>query len=351
MKATMKTTTNSWRLAGGMLLFGALAALPLLVEPLRKGGYYLHIMVLILLYAYLATSWNILGGYAGQHSLGHGVFLGTGAYVSTLLFRHFNLTPWLGMWVGGVAAALLGWFIGYLCFRYGIKGPYFALVTIALAEAALYLVTNLKSIGGARGLEVTWKGHAPLLMQFEGKTGYYYVVLAMAAAAILVTYWLNRRKFGYYLVAVRENEEAAEALGVDMLKTKIQAAVVSAFMTALGGTFFAQYFTYINPRSVFGEGPSVQILLFAIIGGLGTVWGPSVGALVLVPIAELTRIWLGGSFAGAHLLLYGAILVLVMIFMPRGLVGLGRSLRRRGKEPSLDREEQEREAPETAGEL
>jgi branched-chain amino acid transport system permease protein len=154
----------------------------------------------------------------------------------------------------------------------------------------------------------------------------------------LVTYWLNRRKFGYYMVAVRENEDAAEALGVDMLKTKIQSAVVSAFMTALGGTFFAQYFTYINPRLVFGEGPSVQILLFAIIGGLGTVWGPSVGALVLVPIAELTRIWLGGSFAGAHILLYGAILVLVMIFMPYGIVGLVRTLLRREKHLSPNKE-------------
>ncbi len=351
MKTTTNTITNRWRLIGSILLFAALVVLPLFVGQLPKGGYYLHIMVLILLYAYLATSWNVLGGYAGQHSLGHGVFLGTGAYVSTLLFLHFNITPWLGMWAGGVAAAIVGWFIGYLCFRYGIRGPYFALVTIALAEAALYLVTNLKGIGGARGLEVAWKGHAPALMQFEGKTGYYYVILVMAAAGILVTYWLNHRKFGYYMVAVRENENAAEALGVDMLKTKIQSAVVSAFMTALGGTFFAQYFTYINPRLVFGEGPSVQILLFAIIGGLGTVWGPSVGALVLVPIAELTRIWLGGSFAGAHILLYGAIMVLVMIFMPYGIVGLIRNLLRREKGPSLLREEQERELRETAGEL
>lgn len=313
------------RLAG-LALFLILALLPLFLGGTLKGEYYLHILILIMLYAYLSTAWNILGGYAGQHSLGHGLFLGTGAYVSTMLFLKLGLSPWIGMWIGGGAAALLGWFVGYACFRYGLKGSYFALATIALAEAAGYLTTNIRWLGGSLGLEVTWLGHKPLLMQFQSKTGYYYIILAMATLSILYTLWLNRRRFGYYLVAVRENEEAADALGVDPLKVKIQATVVSAFMTALGGTFFAQYFTYIHPKMVFGEGPSVQILLFSIIGGLGTVWGPSVGAVVLVPIAEWTRAQFGGTFAGAHLLLYGAILVVVMLFMPYGIVGLVRSL-------------------------
>jgi len=166
-------------------------------------------------------------------------------------------------------------------------------------------------------------------MQFRGKAGYYYIILFMAVLGIIVTQWYNRRRFGYQLVAVRENEDAAEALGVNTLKIKVQATVISALMTAIGGTFYAQYFTYIGPRSVFGEGPSVQILLFAIIGGLGTVWGPAVGALVLVPVAELARARLGGSFAGAHLLLYGTVLVLVMLFIPKGLVGLYQDIRTR----------------------
>jgi branched-chain amino acid transport system permease protein len=286
-------------------------------------------MILILLFAYLSTAWNILGGYAGQHSLGHGIFLGIGAYTSTALFVYFRMSPWLGMWLGAILSALVGWFIGYLCFRYGIRGPYFALVTIALAEAMLYLVTNIKVLGGARGLEVPWQGNNPALMQFSAKAGYYYIALGLAAAGVLLTAWLNRRRFGYHMVAVRENENAAEALGVNLLSTKVRATILSAFLTALGGTFYAQYFTYINPRSVFGEAPSVQILLFSIIGGLGTVFGPTVGALVLVPIAEFTRARLGGSLAGAHLLLYGAILVLVMLFMPRGIIGLVQNLAHR----------------------
>jgi branched-chain amino acid transport system permease protein len=335
-----KPTRSSWKAAGikgwlnkGTLLavagLVALVALPTVLARVPKGEYYLHIMILILMYAYLATAWNILGGFAGQHSLGHSIFLGTGAYASTILFLTWRISPWLGMWVGAVVAALLGWFIGYLCFRYGLRGPYFALVTIALAEAALYLVTNIKALGGARGLEIPWVGDSLRYMQFSSKAGYYYIALGLAAAGIVLSAWLNRRRFGYYLVAVRENQEAAQALGVDLLGTKVRALVLSAALTAIGGTLYAQYFTYINPRSVFGEMPSVQILLFAIIGGLGTVWGPTIGALVLVPVAEFIRAQLGGSFAGASLLLYGAILMLVMLFMPRGIVGLADSIRQR----------------------
>jgi branched-chain amino acid transport system permease protein len=311
------------------LLFVALALLPLLFGRLPQGNYYMHVAVLVLLYAYLATAWNILGGYAGQHSLGNALYLGAGAYTSTLLYLKLGLTPWIGMWIAGAVAALLGWFIGYICFRYGLRGGYFALVTIALAEAAVYLVTNIRAIGGAMGLEVPWVGQAPLAMQFASKEGYYYTILVMAALAILYSAWLDRRRFGYYLVAVRENEEAADALGVDPVKLKTQANIISAFLTGMGGTFFAQFYTYIHPRLVFGEGPSVQILLFAIIGGLGTIWGPALGALVLVPIAEIARAQLGGSFAGAPLLLYGGVLMVVMLFMPRGILGLFTSLRER----------------------
>lgn len=305
---------------------GVLFAIAMLL-PLFAGEYVIHIGVLVLFYAYMAVAWNILGGYAGQHSLGHALFMGIGAYTSTYLFTRLGLTPWIGMWIGGTLAGLIGWFVGYLCFRYGLKGPYFALVTIAMAEAAVYIANNISAIGGAQGLEVAWTGSAPHLMQFNGKSGYYYVILVMTVIAVWLSAWLIRRRFGYQLMSVRENEDAAEALGVNTLGIKIQALIISAIMTALGGTFFAQYFTYINPRNVFGEGPSVQILLFAIIGGLGTVWGPVVGALVLVPVAELSRAWLGGSFAGAHILLYGTVLVLVMLFMPNGIMGLYQRVR------------------------
>jgi len=324
-----KSLLQARRSIGFALIAFFLILLPLFLSRFPQGEYYLHIAILVLLYAYLATAWNILGGYAGQHSLGNALYLGIGAYTSTMLFLKLGLTPWLGMWVAGAIAALAGWFIGYLCFRYGLRGGYFALVTIALAEAAVYLTTNIRWLGGARGLEVRWIGHRPFLMQFEGKTGYYYIILVMTALAILYTAWLDRHRFGYYLIAVRENERAADALGVDPVKVKTLANVINAFMTGIGGTFFAQYYTYIHPRLVFGEGPSVQILLFAIIGGLGTVWGPTLGALILVPIAEFTRAQLGGSFAGAPLLFYGAVLMIVMLFMPRGILGVVRDLRQK----------------------
>jgi branched-chain amino acid transport system permease protein len=230
------------------------------------------------------------------------------------------------MWIGGALSALAAWFIGYLCFRYGLKGPYFALVTIALAEAFVFLSSNIVSVGGARGLEVTWIGNNPLMMQFDGKLGYYYIILIILVFGILITQWLHKRRPGYQWVAVRENEDAAEALGVNTLRTKIEATVLSAFMTAIGGTFYAQYFTYIGPRTVFGEVVSVQILIFAIIGGLGTVWGPAVGALLLVPVAELARANLSGSVGGAHLVLYGTVMVLVMLFVPKGIVGLAQDV-------------------------
>ncbi|MBU2601178.1 MAG: branched-chain amino acid ABC transporter permease [Actinobacteria bacterium] len=307
-----------------VVVFGLAGFLPLFLKT-----YYVHIGILILIWAYLATSWNILGGYAGQHSLGHGLYMGIGAYASTYLALNFGLTPWVGMFVGMAFAAAAGWFVGYATFRYGLKGAYFALVTIALAEAAVYVVSNWKAMGGAAGLEVKYLGTNPFMMQFDGKLPYFYIILVMTLLAVLTAQWLNRRRFGYRLIAVRENEEAAEAMGVNTLGTKINANVLSAVMTAAGGTFFAQYFTYVGPRVVFGEMVSVQILLFAIIGGLGTVWGPLVGAVILVPVAEIARAELGTQFQGAHLLLYGGVLVFTMLFMPKGIVGLVKSVRSR----------------------
>lgn len=304
-------------------------ALAALILPLVLSSYYLHVAILVLVWAYLATSWNILGGYAGQHSLGHGLYMGVGAYCSTYLFITYGLSPWIGLIVGAILAAGLGWFVGFATFRYGLKGAYFALVTIALTEAAVYVVSNWKSMGGAAGLEVTYMGNKPWMMQFDGKLGYYLIILFMTLGAVLITQWLNRRRFGFRLVAVRENEEAAEAMGVNTLGTKINATVLSAAMTAVGGSFFAQYFTYVGPRTVFGEVVSVQILLFAIIGGLGTVWGPLVGALILVPVAEVARAELGTTFQGAHLLLYGGVMVLTMLFMPNGIVGAAKGVGRR----------------------
>ncbi len=302
------------------VVWSALVVLVALPPFLPK--YYLEIAITILLSGYLGLAWNVLGGYAGQFSFGHAAFFGIGAYVSTLLLLHAGVSPWIGMVVGGIAAAAFGLFAGYLSFRYGLRGPYFALVTLAFAEMLRVVTVNLKAVGSSLGLNITPRS-APALFLFDGKLPYYYVILAMALAAVVVTWRVERSRLGHSLIAIRENEDAAEAAGVDALGMKLRAMALSSFMTALGGTFYAQYYDYIDPSLTFGAPVSIQALLPAIIGGPGTTLGPLLGAFVLTPISEVTRALLRGR-AGADVMLYGVILILVISFLPNGLMGLGR---------------------------
>jgi branched-chain amino acid transport system permease protein len=305
----------------GVLALAALAALPPLLPK-----YGLEVLISILFFAYLGTCWNILGGYAGQFSFGHAAFFGLGAYTSTLLLLRLGLTPWLGMLAGGALAAAFGLFEGYLSFRYGLRGPYFSLVTLAFAEMLRVVAVNWKAVGSSLGLVVP-SGSSPAQFLFAGKLPYYYVILAMTLVALAITRLIERSRMGYALAAIRENEDAAEASGVNALATKLAAMAVSSFLTALGGTFYAQYFAYIDPSLTFGPAISIQGLLPAIVGGAGTVVGPLLGSFVLTPISELTRAVLRGR-AGADVMLYGLILILVISFLPNGLVGLLRSRRR-----------------------
>jgi branched-chain amino acid transport system permease protein len=304
----------------GVLALAALAALPPLLPK-----YGLEVLISILFFAYLGTCWNILGGYAGQFSFGHAAFFGLGAYTSTLLLLRLGLTPWLGMLAGGALAAAFGLFEGYLSFRYGLRGPYFSLVTLAFAEMLRVVAVNWKAVGSSLGLVVP-SGSSPAQFLFAGKLPYYYVILAMTLVALAITRLIERSRMGYALAAIRENEDAAEASGVNALATKLSAMAVSSFLTALGGTFYAQYFAYIDPSLTFGPAISIQGLLPAIVGGAGTVVGPLLGSFVLTPISELTRAVLRGR-AGADVMLYGLILILVISFLPNGLVGLLRSRR------------------------
>jgi branched-chain amino acid transport system permease protein len=228
--------------------------------------------------------------------------------------------------VGGGLAAAFGLFAGYLSFRYGLRGPYFSLVTLAFAEMLRVIAVNWKAVGSSLGLVVPNRGSAPALFLFAEKLPYYYVILAMALAALGITRLIERSRMGYALAAIRENEDAAEAAGVDALSTKLSAMAISSFLTALGGTFYAQYFAYIDPSLTFGPAISIGGLLPAIVGGAGTVAGPLLGSFVLTPVSELTRAVLRGR-AGADVMLYGLILILVISFLPNGLVGWFRSRR------------------------
>jgi branched-chain amino acid transport system permease protein len=285
------------------------------------------IMIRTFLWGGLALAWNIAGGYAGLISFGHAAFFGIGAYTSTLLFLRAGVSPWLGMLAGGALAAAFGLFAGYLSFRYGLRGPYFSLVTLAFAEMLRVVAVNAKVVGASLGLVIPSGTPAPSLFVFAGKLPYYYVILAMTGLALLITRGVARGRLGYALIAVRENEDAAEAAGVNALGGKLAAMALSSFLTALGGTFYAQYFAYIDPTITFGPAISIQGLLPAIVGGAGTVLGPLLGSFVLTPISELTRAMLRGR-AGADIMLYGLILVLVISFLPQGLMGWRRAVRR-----------------------
>jgi len=313
---------GSRRLVAALAL--VLAALVLVPPVLPK--YFLDVLITVLFTAYLGAAWNILGGYAGQFSFGHAAFFGIGAYTSTLLLLRAGLTPWVGMLAGAVLAAAFGLFAGYLSFRYGLKGPYFSLVTLAFAEMLRVVAVNTKAVGASLGLVVPTAVAAPGMFVFAGKLPYYYVILAMAIGALALTAVIERARLGYALVAVRENEDAAEAAGVDALGMKLRAMAISSALTALGGSFYAQYFAYIDPAITFGPAVSIQGLLPAIVGGPGTVFGPLLGAFVLTPISELTRALLRGR-AGADVMLYGLILILVISFLPHGLMGLRRASR------------------------
>jgi branched-chain amino acid transport system permease protein len=303
-------------------------ALALLIAvPPALPAYFLEILITVLFVGYLGSSWNILGGYAGQFSFGHAAFFGIGAYTSTMLFLRAGLTPWIGMFAGGALAAAFGLFAGFLSFRYGLRGPYFSLVTLAFAEMLRSVAVNWKTIGSSLGLVIPNRTAAPGNFVFTGKLAYYYVILAMALGAVAITWWIGRSKLGYALVAIRENEDAAEAAGVDALGMKLRAMAISSFLTALGGTFYAQYFAYIDPSVTFGPAVSIQALLQAIVGGAGTVLGPFIGAFVLTPVSELTRAAIRGR-AGVDIMAYGLILILVISFLPNGLMGWVRRARR-----------------------
>jgi branched-chain amino acid transport system permease protein len=292
--------------------------LVLLSLPFYTGSYILHVVILILFFGYLGACWNILAGYAGQISLGHAIFLGAGAYTSTVLFLNGGVSPWIGMWVGGVSGMLLGLFMGYLTFRYGLKGHYFILATMAFGALTKVIALNIDQIGGAQGLIIPFKASF-VNFQFVGKIYYYYFILFMVIGIVLICTAIERSRFGQILMAIREDEDAAESLGVNTFRYKLMAMIISSFLTSLVGPFYAFYIGYIHPDSLFTPFLSIQITLIPITGGMGSVFGPIVGSFILSPVSEITRGFLG-KFSGLHLMVWGVIIMFIMILIPRGII-------------------------------
>jgi branched-chain amino acid transport system permease protein len=300
----------------------ALLALAVVVLPLVvTSRFAIDIFIRILLFAFIGVAWNLMGGYAKQLSLGHAAYFGLGAYTSTILEIKFGISPWIGMPAGGVVAMLASVPIGALCFR--LRGPYFAIATIATAQVLMLLFLKFRDFAwGAEGTTIPNFGEAPLMMQFDAKAAYYYIALGLLAIGLVVTYRIEHSWMGYYLVAIGEDEDAAEAVGVNAPRIKRIIYMISAFLTALAGTFYVQYIYFIDPTTAFNFNISVEAALVSIVGGIGTLWGPVIGTVLLETTAALLQSWLGSSAGGVQLTLYSLILMGVILWRPSGLLGM-----------------------------
>ncbi len=304
---------------------GLLALLAvLLVVPLALDRYLLSVMILILYFAFVGQAWNVMMGFAGQLSLGHALYVGLGAYTSAALFQHFGVNPWLGMVAAVAICVAMASVIGWLAFRFGIGGTYFALLTIAFAEFTRIGFDHFGWVGASGGffLKVVQQDRVDLLHLRGHPLMFYYLALALAVLGFLASAWLLRGRLGFYFRAIRDNEEAARAAGVDVFRYKIYAVQISAGMTALAGVFFAFYYNNLFPEQIFHISRSIEIILAPIIGGVGTLFGPILGAAVLTTLSEGINALLtmsGYEIPGAKQIFYGVALGLAIMFMPNGI--------------------------------
>ena len=289
------------------------------IFPFLSGRYMLSVGISILIMALLGQSWNIMSGYAGQFSFGHAAFFGIGAYTSSILYLDHGISPWFGMIVGMCLAALVGLLIGVLSFRYKLRGDFFALVTLAFAEILRVLFNNTKALKGAAGVlipyRINWQE-----FQFASDRAFYFVLLAIVIIVTVFIAMMSRRKFGICLVAIKENQDAASSLGVPVLKYKLLAMAISAAFAAMAGTFYAQYYGFIDPSVVFAASISVEAIVPCIIGGSGTLGGPLLGALIIIPLQEFSNNLFEGT-NGVNMIIYGCLIVLFVVFCRDGIYG------------------------------
>lgn len=307
----------------GLLLVLLAIGLPMMVN----NDYYINLMVLLFLYAGMASAWNIVGGMAGQFSLGHTAFFGVGSYTSTLLYNYAGVSPWAGLVAGGLLSMFLAWLIAFPAFR--MRGVFFAMATMAFGETLRILLTySRKFVDMPYGLSIDYRpGFAAMI--FEDRASYALLAGVFMLLVTLVAWALSRSWFGAYLRAIRDSEEAAVASGIPMRRYKLIALLISAFFTSAGGTILTQYVMYIEPTSVFNMAFSVDLPLMALLGGIGTVTGPLIGALIALPLREFLLESFGQYASGMHLVVYGVLLVVIVILMPNGVWGLRASLKRR----------------------
>jgi branched-chain amino acid transport system permease protein len=283
-----------------------------------RNAFYLNILFMIFMFAGLSGAWNIIGGFGGQLSLGHAAFFGIGAYTSSLLFVKCGIPPLLGIIASVAMALILAATIGFPCFR--LKGPFFTLATIAIAEALQLLAVHFRDLtDGSEGLSIPFKPSF-LNLTFESKTNYALTAYVFMVIVLGISYWVKRSKLGYQLAALANEDQAAETLGVSTTKAKIIALLISAGLTAMGATIYAQYILFIEPHSEFSINVSIDLALISMVGGLGTTIGPIIGSFLLIPLQEFLRGWIGGVYQGLHFVIYGALLIAVVMFMREGII-------------------------------
>ncbi|MBN1838393.1 MAG: branched-chain amino acid ABC transporter permease [Spirochaetales bacterium] len=318
----MNEATSGRKTLPRLLLAAGVLAVLVLVPLFIRDPYLLDIAITVLLFAYLGNAWNIMGGYCGQASLGHAAYYGIGAYASTVLMVKLGLSPWLGMFAGVILSAGLSMVLGYPSLR--MRGPYFVFFTIGFAEALRILFLTWDWIEGASGLIIPFQAN-PARFMFSGKTPYYYIILAMLVLGMLLTFLIERARIGRYFVAIREDETMAEALGIHTSLYKTMALAISAALMALGGTFYAQYVLFIHPDNLMSLENSVIFMLIVIVGGRGTLYGPLIGAAILMPLWEYFRATFGGRLAGLGVIFAGAVILIIGTTAPNGFLGvLGR---------------------------
>jgi branched-chain amino acid transport system permease protein len=317
---------RGWLHAAGACLLAAAIALP----PYLLPEYVITSLILVLFNCYLAQCWNLAAGYAGQLALGHTLFLAIGGYTSSVLFARYGVTPWLGLWAGGFIAAGVGGVLSAIAFRYRVKGIFFALITLASAGVARGLFEHWDFIGGTRGIFIPLSPD-PSSMTFLTRAPYYVIIATMVVALTAATLYLSRSRFGQYLLALREDEAAAEATGVPTFRCKVYAISLSAFFTALGGTFYAQFLLYLAPETVFNFEHMLGMILGTMLGGAGTVAGPLIGAALLSTLSQVFRLLpIANSYEVASLLkmIYAIVLIVIIVKLPGGLISLVRNRRR-----------------------
>ena len=299
----------------------AVILLVAIVLPLMFSSLFvLNLLILIVIWSILGSGWNIIGGFTGLVSNGHSMFYGFGAYAVGLTLQYWGLTPWVAIPLGMAICAGLAWLIGKPVLR--LKGHAFAICTQALAECARYVCVNLKVTNGAKGVNMFKKGvNAVLYLQFKDNRINYYLYLAILVVLIALIKWLSKGKFFYYLRTIKGNEEAAASVGIDVPKYKTRAYMLSAAIVSLGGSLYAQYILYFDPASMMTLNVSMMIVLVAVMGGIGTVTGPILGAVVIETLSEYTRASLG-KFGGLDMVLYGLLVIVIVLFLPGGLLTL-----------------------------